>query len=436
MAGALSKSAITDLQKQLVAKGYDVGPTGADGIMGDKTRAALKSFQKASGIKADGLVGTQTMDKLSAAAPKVPAPNLRPAPDVLGSGKPKGATPPQPNLRPAPGSDTLAGNRLRPTPAATGPVFAQTPGSTTGRRSNTSPLSAQSTPATGTDRNKITTTDALSGRDFNGQNGGEVKVVSPDGKPAYRLDYPSLQPFQPPQPPAGPTLRQPVTPFGLRPPPPAAGPVFAGQLGNGGGAPPAQPAAPTPPPMTPGPPPGAPPGGGGGPPPPQPNPSLMAPASAAAAGGGQQAAPTPPNDAQKADALSQLRMALQVRQGAGGGAPQAPAAPAAPAGGGAQPAPFTPSQANPGFGLPGLPPASTFGGGVANAGGALRDMIMKLFGGAGGGQPPQSTATPAAPPPGPQSSQPTPPNPQQQAAALATLRAQLQQMGASAAPGQ
>jgi peptidoglycan hydrolase-like protein with peptidoglycan-binding domain len=41
----------------------------ADGVMGPKTRRALKRFQKAHGIKADGVAGPQTLQALGLAGP-------------------------------------------------------------------------------------------------------------------------------------------------------------------------------------------------------------------------------------------------------------------------------------------------------------------------------------------------------------------------------
>ena len=41
-----------------------VGPSGADGIFGADTEKAVKQFQKENGLKADGIVGEKTMEKL------------------------------------------------------------------------------------------------------------------------------------------------------------------------------------------------------------------------------------------------------------------------------------------------------------------------------------------------------------------------------------
>ena len=51
-----------EVQEALKAKGNDPGPI--DGRMGPKTRAALKAFQEASGLKATGQLDNQTAEKL------------------------------------------------------------------------------------------------------------------------------------------------------------------------------------------------------------------------------------------------------------------------------------------------------------------------------------------------------------------------------------
>ena len=53
-------SDVTNTQNALIALGYNVGSTGADGIYGSKTTAAVKQFQKDAGLKSDGITGSQT----------------------------------------------------------------------------------------------------------------------------------------------------------------------------------------------------------------------------------------------------------------------------------------------------------------------------------------------------------------------------------------
>jgi len=49
---------VRDLQEALKALGYDPGPV--DGVFGAMTEAAVKAFQQAKGITADGVVGKIT----------------------------------------------------------------------------------------------------------------------------------------------------------------------------------------------------------------------------------------------------------------------------------------------------------------------------------------------------------------------------------------
>jgi len=48
----LSREEKLALQNALAARGYDPGP--ADGVVGSRTRAALRAWQKAVGLPADG----------------------------------------------------------------------------------------------------------------------------------------------------------------------------------------------------------------------------------------------------------------------------------------------------------------------------------------------------------------------------------------------
>lgn len=48
------------IQTQLIQLGYWVGYEGANGVMSNHTRNAIKQFQRDSGLKADGVVGEHT----------------------------------------------------------------------------------------------------------------------------------------------------------------------------------------------------------------------------------------------------------------------------------------------------------------------------------------------------------------------------------------
>jgi membrane-bound lytic murein transglycosylase B len=60
---ALRRSTIEDLQRQLNRLSFDAGPV--DGVMGSLTQAALREFQAANGIIADGYPGQKTLCALS-----------------------------------------------------------------------------------------------------------------------------------------------------------------------------------------------------------------------------------------------------------------------------------------------------------------------------------------------------------------------------------
>ena len=55
---------VTLLQTQLIQRGYDLQPYGADGKFGAKTENAVKAFQKDNGLTADGVVGKATWTAL------------------------------------------------------------------------------------------------------------------------------------------------------------------------------------------------------------------------------------------------------------------------------------------------------------------------------------------------------------------------------------
>ena len=52
------------LQILLMGRGYTVGESGADGDFGSNTLSAVKRYQKAHGIGADGIAGIKTMSSL------------------------------------------------------------------------------------------------------------------------------------------------------------------------------------------------------------------------------------------------------------------------------------------------------------------------------------------------------------------------------------
>lgn len=55
---------VRELQTMLISLGYSCGDAGVDGDFGNGTESAVKSFQKAIGLKVDGLVGKNTITKL------------------------------------------------------------------------------------------------------------------------------------------------------------------------------------------------------------------------------------------------------------------------------------------------------------------------------------------------------------------------------------
>lgn len=57
---------VREAQERLATFGYDPGP--ADGIIGPKTRSALRSFQEQAGLPVSGEADPQTLDALGIAS--------------------------------------------------------------------------------------------------------------------------------------------------------------------------------------------------------------------------------------------------------------------------------------------------------------------------------------------------------------------------------
>jgi peptidoglycan hydrolase-like protein with peptidoglycan-binding domain len=64
-------STVVFLQKNLISLGYGstLSPEGADGVFGSKTTRAVRDFQMKNALTVDGVVGTNTWNKIISLAP-------------------------------------------------------------------------------------------------------------------------------------------------------------------------------------------------------------------------------------------------------------------------------------------------------------------------------------------------------------------------------
>ncbi|CAO4148932.1 peptidoglycan-binding domain-containing protein [Methylorubrum aminovorans] len=58
---------VAEIQRALLARGYDLGPSGADGDAGPRTIATVTTFQCSAGLVADGIAGPKTQAALQKA---------------------------------------------------------------------------------------------------------------------------------------------------------------------------------------------------------------------------------------------------------------------------------------------------------------------------------------------------------------------------------
>ena len=59
-----SGSEVRKMQQALKEKGYDLGSSGADGLFGAQTQAALRQYQQDRGLRSDGVAGSSTLSSL------------------------------------------------------------------------------------------------------------------------------------------------------------------------------------------------------------------------------------------------------------------------------------------------------------------------------------------------------------------------------------
>lgn len=72
----MTRDKVMRLQSRLTAHGFPVG--GIDGVNGPTTNAAIRAFQRAKGLKVDGIVGSRTWAALNVSSSAVPGGFTRP----------------------------------------------------------------------------------------------------------------------------------------------------------------------------------------------------------------------------------------------------------------------------------------------------------------------------------------------------------------------
>ena len=76
---------VSELQKKLKKLGYNIGSV--DGDFGKSTEAAVKAFQARNNLRADGVAGTATLNKLNSSSALPPRPTASPTPRATATPK-------------------------------------------------------------------------------------------------------------------------------------------------------------------------------------------------------------------------------------------------------------------------------------------------------------------------------------------------------------
>ncbi len=89
--------AVEKVQKALMAAGFQLPKFGADGVFGEETKSAIKSYQQARGLKVDGIIGPNTIGRMDVEfTPTSPVTPPTPTPPVTPPTPTPPVTPPTP----------------------------------------------------------------------------------------------------------------------------------------------------------------------------------------------------------------------------------------------------------------------------------------------------------------------------------------------------
>lgn len=86
-------SDVKKLQQSLIKAGYDVGKTGADGILGKNTKAAIRKYQQDNGLVVDGIAGPKTLNSLYSTGASMGNPRSEPSMVAIDGGGGSSAKP-------------------------------------------------------------------------------------------------------------------------------------------------------------------------------------------------------------------------------------------------------------------------------------------------------------------------------------------------------